>query len=1014
MKNLANVQNIRNMNNVENETPFLTFLTFLTLFTFSTLFSSGAPHKNISWADSTLNRMTLDEKIGQLFMIAAYSNQNENYENDLEKQILKYNVGGLIFFQGDPTRQVKLTNRYQKASKYPLLIGLDAEHGAGWRLKTAMEFPKMGIIGAIREDSLIYALGAVIARHCHELGVHVNFAPVADINSNPQNPVIGIRAFGEDPEAVTNKAILYSKGSLSQHVLPVAKHFPGHGDTDTDSHQTLPQISHSRNRLDSIELYPYRAFIEADIPAIMTSHLSVPALDPSGIPASLSPLIIDQLLKKELHFKGLCFTDAMNMKGVTENTAPGEAEVKALLAGNDVLLFPENLDKAIQAIKKAVTEKRISEKDIDEKCRKILATKQTYALPNRFPSETAGLWSRINTPADFALKQKLYREAITLVKNTDSLLPLKHLDTLRIASLNFGAKEVNNFQTSLSRYTEISHFTTDRNLSNDDIKSLVKKLKGYNCIILYNTPASNSSGKQFGYSGSLADLIQELSDKRIILCHPAIPYGLQNYVNLPIDAVLISYENQLYAQQYAAQAIFGGIAINGQLPVGIDAARPAGFSISTPKTRLSYESPEMAGIAFEKLSQIDTLCLKAIRLKATPGCQVLVARNGKIIYNKAFGFHTYEQKEANTTNDIYDIASVTKITSTLPTIMKLYDDRQISLDSPLSAYYTALGNTDKKDITVREVLCHNAGLKAVLPLFSDAIDKKSMPGPLFTTKRTPANTLRLKDRLYVNLNYQFKDSTLSNTPKPGYKPVTPGMYMFPAYQDTILNAILNTPLNPQKTYVYSDLGFILLKLAAEQITGQTISLYCKDNFYHQLGMNNTDYRASERLPKSRIVPSSVDKLYRKTELNGSVHDPMAALLGGIAGNAGLFSTAEDLAKMLQMYLNKGNYGGEYYLSPATIDAFTCRNTIFPLNRRGLGFDKPEPDTTKISPVCRCSPLSSYGHTGFTGIMTWCDPDNGLIYIFMSNRTYPDEFNTKLTDESIRTQIQEVIYKSFVR
>lgn len=963
------------------------------------------------WVDSTCQRMTLDEKIGQLFMIAAYSNQNENYETELEKQIQQYHVGGIIFFQGDPVHQLHLTRRYQKTSNTPLLIGLDAEHGIGWRLKTAMEFPKMGIIGAIREDSLIYALGATIARHCHELGVHVNFAPVVDINSNPRNPVIGIRSFGEDPENVAQKAILYVKGSLSQQVLPVIKHFPGHGDTDTDSHLTLPSVTHTRPRLDSIELYPYRALIDAEVPAIMTSHLSVPALDSSRTPASLSPKIINNLLKKELHYQGLCFTDAMNMKGVTQNTTPGEAEVKALLAGNDVLLFPENLAKAIQAIKKAIADSIITEKLIDEKCRKILAAKYTYVLPNILPSEKTGLWSRINTPTDMALKQNLYKEAITLIKNDHSLLPLKRLDTLQIASLNFGAKEINNFQTTLSRYSNVRNFNVERDLSTEEIKEWGKKLKAYNCIIIYNNTANNSSGKKFGYTPILQTLIKELTGKRIIVCHPGIPYGLQNYLSLPVDAFLISYENQLNAQQYAAQAIFGGIGINGQLPVSISPNYPVGIGIQTPKTRLGYDSPEICGISTAKLSQIDSLCQLAIKIKATPGCQVLVAKDGKIFYNKAFGHHTYLKKQANTINDIYDIASVTKITSTLPAIMKLYDDRKIHLNAPLADYYTALENTDKQVMTIKEILCHNAGLKTFLPLFADAIDKKSMPGPLFTTKRTPTNSLKLKNQLYANINYHFKDSTISNSPKNGYKLVMPNLYMFPGYQDTILQTILKTPLNEKKTYAYSDLGFILLKYAVEQITGETISRYCKDTFYRRLGMYSTDYKAAERLPRSRIVPSCNDKLYRKTEIKGYVHDPAAAMLGGIAGHAGLFSTAEDLAKILQMYLNKGTYGGEYYLSPETITTFTCKNDIFPQNRRGLGFDKPEPDPTKISPTCSCTPLSSFGHTGFTGIMAWCDPENNLLYIFMSNRTYPDEFNTKLSEENIRTKIQNAIYES---
>lgn len=962
-----------------------------------------------TWVEATLQGMTLEEKIGQLFMVAAYSNQSEAYEAEVEKQVRKYHLGGLIFFQGEPMRQVKLTNRYQRAAKYPLLIGLDAEHGTGWRLKTAMEFPKMGIIGAIRNDSLVYALGAAIARHCRELGVHVNFAPVVDINNNPANPVIGIRSFGEQPEEVVQKALAFIQGSLSKGVLPVAKHFPGHGDTDTDSHKALPTITKSRAALEATELYPYRALIQAGIPAVMTSHLNVPALDASGKPASLSPAIINGLLKRKLGFGGLCFTDAMNMKGVTQNTPPGEAEVKALLAGNDVLLFPENIEKAVEAIRNAVAKGVLDEALITEKCRKVLACKYKYALPNLHPSEAVGLWSRIHTPADLALRSQLYKEAVTLVKNQDTLLPLKRLDTLHIAALNFGGQSTNNFQTMLKHYARVTTFRVGNQLSEEELKNWKKILHPYNCVIIYNQAGNHSAGKQFGYSASLTRLIQSLKGKRVILCHPAIPYGLEKYAGLPVDAILVSYEHHLHAQQYAAQAIFGGIGIHGQLPVRINDTLPAGWGITTRQTRLGYEPQEVSHIAPATFSLIDSLCGEAIRMEATPGCQVLVAQHGKIIYNKAFGYHTYHKKQVNHTDDVYDIASVTKILATLPAVMKLYDEGEIALDTPLSNYYRPLRHTDKEWMTVREVLCHHAGLKSFLPLFPDAIDKSSMPGPLFSMKRTPSNTLRLKERLYANPNYRFKDSTLVNTPHTGYRQVAPGIYLFPGYQDTIFNRILNSPLSPEKTYAYSDLGFIFLKYAIEETTGKAIETYCRENFFQRLGMYSTEYGITASTPKDRIIPSSRDDLYRKTELKGSVHDPTAALLGGVAGHAGLFSTAEDIAKMLQMYLNKGEYGGEHYLSAPTIELFTCQNDRFQNNRRGLGFDKPESDSTKISPVCCITPLTSYGHTGFTGIMAWCDPENELIYIFMSNRTYPNEFNTKLTDENIRTKIQEIIY-----
>ena len=530
-------------------------------------------------------------------------------------------------------------------------------------------------------------------------------------------------------------------------------------------------------------------------------------------------------------FGGICFTDAMNMKGVTQNTPPGEAEVKALLAGNDVLLFPENVEKAVQAIRKAVADSVLDEALITEKCRKVLACKYRYALPNLHPSEAVGLWSRINTPADLALRSQLYKEAITLVENRNALLPLKRLDTLRIASLNFGGKSINNFQTMLQHYTPVTHFTVENHLSDEALLNWEKILHPYNCIIIYNQAGNNSAGKQFGYSASLSRLIQSLKGKRIIFCHPAIPYGLEKYAGLPLDAILVSYEHHLSAQQYAAQAIFGGIGIHGQLPVRINDAYPAGRGIMTKKNRLGYESAEVSRIAPATFPLIDSLCEEAIRMEATPGCQVLLAQQGEIIYNKAFGYHTYHKRQANHTDDVYDIASVTKILATLPAVMKLYDEGRIALDTPLSNYYRVLRNTDKEEMTVREVLCHHAGLKTFLPLLPDAIDKASMPGPLFSIKRTPSNTLRLKERLYANPNYKFKDSTLVNTPHTGYRRIAPGIYLFPGYQDTIFNRILYSPLAPEKTYAYSDLGFIFLKYAVEETSGKSIESYCRENFF---------------------------------------------------------------------------------------------------------------------------------------------------------------------------------------
>ncbi|MDR0982688.1 MAG: serine hydrolase [Culturomica sp.] len=953
------------------------------------------------WVKEKLNRLSLNEKIGQLFMIAVYSDKNADYEENIESIIKKYDIGGLIFFQGTPEKQLNLITRYQNFSNIPLVIGMDAEHGLGWRLNGAMEFPLMLTAGAVADDSLIFRMGAAIARHCKEVGVHVNFAPVADINNNPANPVIGMRSFGENRDNVLNKTRMYIAGSLSEGVMPVVKHFPGHGDTEVDSHKSLPIIKHSSAYLDSIELYPFKQLIKEDVPAIMIAHLNVPALDSSNRPASLSPTIINHLLREELGFQNLCFTDAMNMQGVTKIVPSGQAEVQALLAGNDVLLFPKDVETAVKAIRKAIGEKVITEEMIDEKCRKILAAKYKFVLPTlKEPLKTNKLQSQLYPPKDIALKDEIYKDAITLIKNSSQLIPLKRLDTLRIASVNLGEDKINTFQTTLSNYAQVQHFTLSKNAVKEDLENLLHSMENYNCIIIYNNYANNRASSKFGYSYVFDDFLNKLKNKSAILCHPSIPYGLSYYQHLP-NSVLISYENNTSTEQYAAQAIFGGIAIKGKLPVSINNDYPTNYGIITEKCRLGYVMPEMLGLSSIAFKSIDSVCQTAINMHATPGCQVLIAKDNYVIYNKAFGHHTYISSQKNRIDDIYDLASVTKVAATLPAIMKLYDEHKIALDSLLSSYYPPLSGSNKGTITVREVLAHQAGLKAFIPSFSQFWDMDKVSGKPFSTKPTTNNTMKLRDKLYANPNIPFKDSTFSFVELADYTELSPGVYCNPQIIDSLVKSIISSEINPQKNYLYSDLGFILLQKAVENITGESLDNYCKENFYNRLGAYSTDFLAASRLDMSRVVPTSFDSLYRKQEIHGYVHDPIAYILCGVAGHAGLFSDADDLAKIMSMYLNNGEYGGERYLSAEAIDLFGCQNNGFKNNHRGLGFDKPVSGNV--------IPGSSFGHLGFTGTMAWIDPDNNLIYIFLSNRTYPNEFNRKLSEENIRTNIQLIVY-----
>lgn len=975
------------------------------------LFPSKEGKGQTTWADSVLRSMTLDQKIGQLFMLPAYSNKNDAYCDQLAETIRKYHVGGVIFFQGTPLKQALMTNRFQEAADIPLFIGMDAEGGVGWRIKPALEFPNQTLQGAIRDTSLIREIGAAIGRQCRALGIHINFAPVVDINVNPRNPVIGIRSFGEHRKEVGARSLAYAKGLASPNVMAVAKHFPGHGDTDTDSHEALPIIRHSVQRLDSVELYPFKQLFEAGVPGVMVAHLNIPSYDTLHLPASLSRHVVTDLLRGQLHFQGLCFTDAMNMKGVTNARRDGEAEVAALLAGNDICLQPANIEQAFKKVKAAVQNGTLPLRSIDEKCLRILKAKEKYVLPAPRLVDTTGLLARLNSPAAQALQQETYAQAVTLIKNRNWLLPLTRLDTLRIASLNFGSRQASDFEAMLEKYAPCAHYAISPEAPETESRALLEKLAPFNCVIVYNSAARNTAGYSFGASKRLADIIKKLKGKRIIFCHPAIPYGVDLYSHLPMDAILISYSHDKPAQQFAAQAIFGGIRVDGKLPVGINLSYPAGSGLSTPKVRLGYHAPELSGINSLLLEKIDSLCHEAIRLKATPGCEVLVAKDGFVVYDKTFGFHTYQRKRPDRPDDIYDIASLTKITATLPCVMMLYDEKRIALDTPIGRYDYRIARTDKKDLTVRELLLHMAGLKASVAFFHHAIDWEAFSGRLLSSRYSKANCVKLRDRLYINPHFHYRDSTFNFTGGKDFRLVSPDFYIHKHFQDSIHLLLLESELSPSRKYRYSDLGFILLQDIVESQTGAPLDILCRDRFFNRLGAHNTMFNPYRTTDMERIVPASDDKVFRKSVLHGYVHDPIAALLDGVAGNAGLFSNANDLAKIMSVYLNNGRYGGEHYIDSSTVALFTRTQLPAEQNRRGLGFDKPDRDHPDNSPACPEAPASSYGHTGFTGTMAWNDPDNGLIYIFLSNRTYPNEYNNKLMKENIRTKIQEAIYQA---
>lgn len=948
------------------------------------------------WVDSIFTQMSLDERIGQLFMpVIAGDNTNAN-KNRILSFLNNQHVGGILFSKGTPLDQAELTNMAQKESKIPLTISLDGEWGLSMRLSNTTRFPRNMMLGAIQNDSLLYYYGKEVARQCKLMGIHVNFAPALDVNSNPGNPVIGNRSFGEDPEKVARLGIMYSKGLEDGGIMAVAKHFPGHGDTSTDSHKVLPTIAHNKDRLDEVELRPFVDYIKNGLSGMMTAHLYIPVLDEKRQPSSLSEAITTNLLQKELGFSGLIFTDGLQMKGVSQED---NYCVRALLAGNDILLGPLNTVKEYESVKKAIQDNVLSEELINEKCKKVLAYKYILGVNKTTPIDTKDLIKHLNTSHGEWINRELHKNAITILKDDQKIIPLKELDKRKIAAISIGESAGNTFQNTLKMYGDIACF----NVSNgDELLKIKKELEPFNTIIVsvhHNRGNANAAIQNIGQG------------KEVIMTFFIVPYRMSSYSASikTADGVVLAYENSALAQDYAVQAIFGGNETNGKIPVTVKGLFKDGKGIETNKTRLSYEMPETVGITSGRLHNIDTIVMEGIKAKAYPGSQVLIAKDGIVIYNRSFGTYEYNGKQKVTNSDIYDLASMTKATSTVPAIMKLYDESKIKLSTPLSTYVTALKGTDKSQITIREALLHETGLTSFIPYYMDAIDKSSYDGKLFNSYETGLYSAEFDTNTWARTDYKYKTNLVSNTAKSGFVPLADGLFINKAYNDTIISAIANSKLRKRKTYLYSCLNFMLLKEVVEKVSKEDLNSFVQENFFNRLGATTTTYNPLNKFEKSRIVPTEKDDFLRKQLLQGYVHDEGAAFMGGISGNAGLFSNANDLAKLYQMWLNKGTYGGEEYLSDKTGQLFT--KTKSASSRRGLGFDKPEIRTNKSSPTSVSTPASTYGHTGFTGTCFWIDPDNDLIFIFLSNRINDKRTHKALMSLNIRSRIQEEIYKA---
>ncbi len=917
------------------------------------------------WVDSLMAHMSLEQKIGQLLMVPAYSLPGQQSRPQIERWIREYQIGGVIFMQGTPHRQVALTNTYQRQSTLPLLVAMDAEWGPSMRLDSLPRYPYALTLGAIREDSLVYKVAQAIARQCRRLGVHINFAPVCDVNDNPQNPVIGFRAFGSDRHRVTQLALLYMHALQREGIVAVAKHFPGHGNTEIDSHYDLPILRHSKARLDSIELYPFRNLIREGVMGIMIGHLLVPALD--TLTATVSPVVIQELLRRELGFQGIVFSDALNMKAVSLYYAPGQLEVAALLAGADVLLYVENVPVVFRAIQEAVLSGRLTETHIDEKVRRLLLLKASLGLTTTpYISETnllPDLWAE---PLIEPLRQA-YIQAVTLLQNRQALLPLSNLQNYRPLYVQIGYERPTPFYRYLQQYIALDYLVlpSPEALPSD---SILRQLSGYNLFIVSLFNLSQNPKRSFGLRPKALDFLCELrgAERKVITCIFGNPYTLSFFGEE--DAILLGYQEDTLAQWQTVNVIMGSGPPMGILPV----EPPMRYPRYVAYDRALYRPvvPYRPVYGFQGL---DSLIRSVLSERITPGFAITVIYRDTVVYNKGWGQYSYtDRRRPSPTHTLYDVASLTKVFVTTLMAMDLYERGELRLQEPLAKRVPAWQALPIGRLTPYQLLTHTAGYPPTLPL----LQMLRADSGSFSDTLSDVHTFPLSRRLYLS----------RSTP--------------PSLWGKILSY---KPTKPPPYPVYSDIGFIVLGRYLEILAGESLISYVSKRFYQPMGLYRLHFHPALNCLDTLCAPTEVDTLWRKDTLCGYVHDPTAALLGGFAGNAGLFASSQDLAYLLWMLVKDGEYGGYCYLSAPTVRTFTVEAQNY---GRGLGWDKPGKEKTSTAPP----PLSkaAFGHLGFTGTAAWADPTHNLVVVILSNRVYPSAADPRYNQLLIRRKIMEAI------
>jgi len=943
------------------------------------------------WVDSVFATLSYDQKLAQLIIVRLSSidpltKKITFYDKEVEDAVKKYDIGGICLFQGGPITQASYINYFQSISQTPILVSIDAENGLGMRMDSVIPLPRQMMLGAVQDPALIYQYGHAVGEQCRRMGIQVNYAPVVDINNNPDNPVINDRSFGEDKYKVAQYGIQYMKALQDAGIMACAKHFPGHGDVSVDSHVDLPVINKTRRELDTLELYPFKELFKAGVGSVMIGHLHVPVIDDEpNAASSISYNTVTKLLRKQLKYKGLSFTDALEMKGVTKYFPDGAAAVQSLIAGNDMMCLPGDVAQTIQKINQAIEQRKLKWKDLNLRLKKVLYAKYQYGLANRNPVDTSQLIQDINKDASDIYK-RVSENALTLLRYEDAAIYPLHTGTRKkIAYIGIGLTADNEFARRMRKDYNAHVYYFDYSLDSIKAAAITELLKNrYETVIIglhnYNRfPANN-----FGISNAALWLIQQLQQQNKTI---TIAFGNPYAIKFLCDSRVLAaaYDDNDITQAVVADWLNGKFMARGKLPVSVCASFKFGDGIMLSNRSLPITSPTELGFRPERLLVIDSVCKEAIARQATPGCVVLVARNGKIVYEKAFGHLMYDKTEMVYPETLYDLASVTKICATTMAVMKLYDEGKIDLQKTLGDYLPWVKGSNKASIKIWDILLHQAGLKAFIPFYDETITKNKEGAPL------PGIYSRKGDSIYCVR-------------------VAENLYMCNNWEDTMYRRILQSDVGTAGKYVYSDNDFIFMGKVVEAITGETLDEYVKRVYYDPLGMVTTGFNPRYRFSLDRIAPTEYEQIFRRQLLRGDVHDPGAAMFGGVSGHAGLFSDAYDLAILEQMLLNGGTMNGLQFLKKETIDFFTAYHSDN--SRRGIGFDKPEKDNATRKEAYPCSSASpqTFGHTGFTGTCVWADPKYNLIYIFLSNRVNPGGSN-KLGELSVRGNIMEAIYKA---